>query len=546
MDEPLDSRAEPPTPNDLPEARIQVRRRPSIVWLIPLLAALIGAWMAVRAYAETGPTITITFQGAEGLEAGQTRLRHKDVDIGKVTAINLSRNHKHVVVTAELKREAAGLLSENSRFWVVRARIGTSGISGLGTLLSGAYIGMDPGKPGEATRFAHEYVGLESPSIDTTERNGALFKLRAEKLGSLNLGSPVHYRQIRVGEVVKFDLEKQGGSVAIGIFIDAPYDSLVRMDSRFWDAGGVDVTVDGNGLRMHSDSLVDLLLGGISFENPMSLDASGAAPPGQVFWLYANREKSFEKVVLDRHYFVVNFNESVRGLTRGAPVEYQGIQVGQVEDFKLEFHPGSPFGKIPVLIALEPERFAPPGKPGASSKSILKGLVQRGLRAQLKTASLLTGSLFVDLAFHPEAPRRGIERYGKYEELPTIPSTMGAMTNLVGNLTQFAERLQKLPLEEIGEGLRASLPALKAALTEATGLMKKLDQQSLPQAQATLAQAQTTLASLEQVLRTDSPTQQELRRALEEFNKASRALRDLAETLERHPQSLIFGKGKSK
>lgn len=530
----------------VPEAKVQVRRRPSIVWLIPLVAAFIGAWMAVKAYAETGPTITITFLGAEGLEAGQTRIRHKDVDIGKVTTINLSGDHSHVVVTAELKREAASLLSENSRFWVVRARIGTSGISGLGTLLSGAYIGMDPGKPGETTRFARDYIGLESPSIDTTQRSGALFKLQAEKLGSLNIGSPVHFRQIRVGEVVKFDLEKGGGSVSISVFIEAPYNELIRMDTRFWDAGGVDVILDGNGFRMHSDSLVDLLLGGISFENPMSLDASGAAPPGQVFWLYPNREKSYEKVVNDRRYYVVNFNESVRGLTRGAPVEYQGIQVGKVEDFKLEFHSGKLEGKIPVLIAVEPERFSVVGPKGTSTEVIIQGLVQRGLRAQLKTASFLTGSLFVDLGFHPQVPVRAMSRYGKYEEIPTIPSTMGAMTTMVGNLTQFSERLQSLPLEEIAGELRASLPVLREAMKEAKTLMSRLDQQTMPQAQATLAQGQATMAALEKTLRSDSPTQTDLRTALEEFTKASRALRDLAETLERHPESMIFGKRKAK
>ncbi len=546
MDEPRDDRPEAAPLGNVPEAKVQVRRRPSIVWLIPLVAAFIGAWLAIRAYAETGPTITITFLGAEGLEAGQTRIRHKDVDIGKVTAISLSRDLSHVVVKAEMKREAAGLLSENSRFWVVRARIGTSGISGLGTLLSGAYIGMDPGKPGETTRFARDYKGMEAPSIDTSQRPGALFELRAEKLGSLSIGSPVHFRQIRVGEVVGFDLDKQGTAVSIKIFINAPYSGLIRTDTRFWDAGGVDLVVDANGIRMHSDSMVDLLLGGIAFENPMSLDVSGAAPPGQVFWLYANREKIYEKVVVDRHYYVVNFNESVRGLARGAPVEYQGIPVGQVEDFKLEFHSGELEGKIPVLIALETERFSVVGPKGVPRRRLIQDLVKRGLRAQLKTGSLLTGSLFVDLGFHPEAPLRAMSQYGKYEEIPSIPSTMGAMTAMVANLTKFSERLQKLPLEEVIGELRASIPVLRETLKEAKGLMARLDQKTVPQAEATLAQGQTTLAALEKTLRSDSPTQQDLRSALEEFNKAARALRDLAETLERHPESLLFGKGKPK
>ncbi len=546
MGEPLDDRPELPPIGDVPEAKVQVRRHPSIIWLIPLVAAFIGVWMAVRAYTETGPTITITFLSAEGLEAGQTRIRHMDVEIGKVAAISLSHDLSHVVVKAEMKREAARLLSENSRFWVVRARIGTAGISGLGTLLSGAYIDMDPGKPGETTMFARDYTGLETPSIDTSQRPGALFELRAEKLGSLNVGSPVHFRQIRVGDVVGFDLDKQGTAVSIKIFINAPYSDLVRMDTRFWDSGGVGLTVDANGIRMRSDSLVDLLIGGIAFENPMSLDESGAAPPGQVFSLFPSHEKINEKVVINRHYYVVNFNESVRGLMRGAPVEYQGIQVGEVEDFKLEFHTGNLEGKIPVLIALETERFSVVGPKGGSTKMLVQALVKRGLRAQLKTASLLTGSLFVDLGFHPEAPVRTIGRYGKYEEIPAIPSTMGAMTALVANLTKFSERLQKLPLEEVIGELRTSIPVLRETLKEAKGLMSRLDQKTAPQAEATLAQGQATLAALEKTLRSDSPTQNDLRSALEEFSKAARALRDLAETLERHPESLIFGKRKPK
>lgn len=546
MGEPLDDRPESSPQGGVPEAKVQVRRRPSIVWLIPLVAAFIGIWMAVRAYAETGPTITITFLGAEGLEAGQTRIRYKDVEIGKVSAISLSRDLSHVVVKAEMKREAARLLSENSRFWIVRARIGSGGISGLGTLLSGAYIGMDPGKPGEATLFARDYTGMETPSIDTSQRPGALFRLRAERLGSLNIGSPVHYRQIRVGEVAGFDLDKQGMGVSIKIFINAPYADLVRTDTRFWDSGGLGLTVDANGLRMRSDSLVDLLIGGIAFENPMSLDGSGAAPPGHVFTLYPSREKIYEKELTNRHYYVVNFDESVRGLTRGAPVEYQGIQVGQVEDFKLEFHSGSLDGKIPVLIALEPERFSVVGPKDASTKTLVQRLVKRGLRAQLKTASLLTGSLFVDLGFHPDASPRSIGRYGKYEEIPAIPSTMGAMTTMVANLTKFSERLQKLPLEDVVGELRSSIPVLRETLKQAKALMARLDEKTVPQAEATLAQGQATLATLEKTLRSDSPTQQDLRSALEEFNKAARALRDLAETLERHPESLIFGKGKPK
>lgn len=530
--------------DELPEPILKSGRwRLSIIWLIPAVAAIIGGWMAFQAYAERGPTVILTFQSAEGLEPGQTRIRVKNVDMGKVSALHLSSDLSQVLVTAELKKEADTLLTENSRFWIVRARIGTAGISGLGTLLSGAYIGFDPGMAGSpGTKPPHHFKGLETPPIVTAHQPGMLITLRAEQLGSLNIGSPVHFRQIRVGEVVGFDLQKDGQAVSVKIFIHAPYDGLVRKNTRFWDAGGVGISADSNGVHLRSGSLVDLMMGAIAFENPISLDMNDAAPGDQVFVLFPDYDKIREKLYLERHYYVVNFSESVRGLSRGAPVEFQGIKVGQVEDLNLEFHMKTMEGKVPVLIALEPERFTVVGARPEATGQIIKRLVGRGLRAQLKTGSLLSGSLFVDLTIHPTAPPKTLTHHGIYPEIPTLPSSLGA---LVSKLTAFAERLEKLPLEEVVDQLRTSLPILKSTMRQAESLLTRLNQETAPQAQATLQQAQATLATLEKTLRSDSPAQQDLHQALEEFAKAARAMKDLADTLERHPEAVLFGKGKN-
>ncbi|HWQ09463.1 MAG TPA: MlaD family protein, partial [Holophaga sp.] len=371
-----------------------------------------------------------------------------------------------------------------------------------------------------------------------------LYTLRAEKLGSLSVGSPVYFRQIPVGDVAGFDLEPGGKSVAIQVFVRQPYDRLVHKDTRFWNVGGVDVSLDANGIRMSSDSLIDLLLGGVAFENPVSLEPAGPAPRNQVFALYGSHERIYEKIYQDRSYYLLDFNESVRGLVRGAPVEFRGIKVGQVEDLKLELQKEKLEVHVPVLVALEPERLSVlgGGKVG-SMDDMLEKLVARGLRAQLKTGSLLTSSLFVDLDFYPKAPSRTAALHGKYREIPTVPTTMGA---LVSNLTGFLDRLQKLPLEEIANDLRASIPELRESLRQAAALMTRLDRQTAPEAEATLAQARASLAALEKLLRSDAPVQQDLRKALEEFTRASRALRDLADTLERNPESLVWGKGKEK
>lgn len=518
---------------------LRTRRRLPAVWLIPLVATLIGIWLAFNAYVDRGPTITITFQNADGLEAGRTKIKCKEVEIGKVKAIKLSRDRQRVEVLAEMTRDAGELLTASSRFWIVRARVSTSGVSGLGTLLSGVYISMDPGDPGKSSRT---FSGLESPPIVTSQQDGQLFTLKAEKLGSMSAGSPVYFRQIPVGEVAGYSLEKEGRSVSIKVFIRAPYDQLVHKDTRFWNVGGVDVTFDANGVRMSTDSMLDLLLGGVAFENPASLEATEPTPKDHIFALYASHERIYEKVYLDRYYYVVDFNETVRGLTRGAPVEFRGIKVGQVEDLKLEFHAGRQEVHVPVLIALEPGRLSILGASERTAiDTVLQNLVARGLRAQLKMGSLLTGSLFVDLDFYPQSPPRELAQYGKYRQIPSIPTTMGAV---VSNLTRFLDRLQKLPLEDISEELKLSIPAMREALQRSTALMTRLDKETAPQAQATLAQAQATLAALETTLRTDSPIQQDLRSALEEFSKASRALRDLADTLERNPESVIFGKEK--
>jgi len=532
---------EPESTTEAAEPPVWTHRRLPTVWLIPLVATLIGIWLAFNAYVDKGPTFTIAFRSGEGLEAGRTKIKCKDVEVGKVKAIRLSPDREKVLVTAELTRDAASLLTGNARFWIVRARVSTSGVSGLGTLLSGAYISMDPGDPGKPAR---SFEGLEMPPIVTSQQDGRLFTLRAEKLGSMTAGSPVYFRQIPVGEVAGFDLEKDGQAVSIKVFVRAPYDQLVHKNTRFWNVGGVDVTVDTNGIRMSSDSLIDLLMGGVAFENPISLEPVQPTPEHHVFSLYASHDRIYEQVYQDKRYYVLDFNESVRGLTRGAPVEFRGLKVGQVEDLKLEFNAQKLEMHVPVLITIEPERLSVLGGGGVGSMdAVMEKLVARGLRAQLKVGSLLTGNLFVDLDFYPQAAPRSLDRYGKYREIPAIPTTMGA---LISNLTKFLDRLQKLPLEDITGELKTSIPALRESLQQATALMSRLDKETAPQAQATLAQAQATLATLEKALRSDSPVQSDLRRALDEFAKASRALRDLADTLDRNPESLLWGKEKEK
>jgi paraquat-inducible protein B len=442
-----------------------------------------------------------------------------------------------VIATASLVKQAESHLTENTRFWVVRARVTASQISGIGTIFSGAYIGIDPGKPGKPVRA---FTGLETPPIVTTDEPGRQYVLKAKKLGSLDIGVPVYYRQIKAGEVVAYNLAKDGDSVKIKIFVHAPYHDLVRENTRFWNAGGLDVSVDASGLKVNTESFVSILLGGVAFETPVTLESGEVAKEGHVFKLYDSLEKSYEKTYLEKRYFVLYFNESVRGLVRGAPVEFRGIRIGEVLDVSLQFEREKMAFHIPVLIEVEPERIEIAGKKPTPGEKLLERFVEQGLRGQLKTGNLITGQLFVGLDFYPNAPRRAVEYAGKYPVIPTVPTPLQAASE---TLAKFLDRLDKLPLEQTLTELRQGVKALNETITVTQELVSRLGTEVAPQAKATLEQTQKTLTSIERLTSSDAPANQDLQQALREFAEAARSIRVLTDYLQQHPDSIIFGKG---
>jgi paraquat-inducible protein B len=525
---------------DAPEAVVKVRKQFSIVWVVPLVALLIGGWLAFKAISEKGPTITITFETAEGLEAGKTKVKFKNVEVGQVESITLGEAGSGlVIVTAEMVHGAKEHLTENTRFWVERARIGAGGAAGLGTLFAGAYIGIDLGEPGG--KPTHSFKGLEIAPVVTTGLPGSHFKLQAEKRGSLNVGSPIYYRQIQVGQVVAFEMVEDGNAVDFKIFVHAPYHEYVRKNTRFWNASGVgvDVSVDAGGIQVKTESFVTILIGGIAFETPTDSGPSPAAKEGDAFRLYESRERTREKVHVVKRKWLLLFDGSVRGLTVGAPVEFKGIKVGEVIDVKLEFDLEKLAFRIPVIIEIEPDRMTFIGKQTVSKRELNEVLVEKGLRAQLKMGSLLTGQLYVDYDLYPDAPPAKINWDGIYPQMPTIPTPMEEITR---NISQIVKKLDEIPLVEIGNDLRDTMANLNKTTEHLQKLVQNLDANLAPAATDTLKQAQTTLIKVDRLLNADSPTGHELKRALAELADAARNIAILVDYLERHPDSLVFGK----
>ena len=273
---------EPAVGEPIPEPEIQRGKRFSIVWLIPLLAALIGGWLAVKAIRETGPTITIIFKSAEGLVPGKTEIKYKDVTVGKVQRIQLSEDLAQVLVTAAMSREVAAHLTQDTLFWIVRARGAVGEVSGISTLLSGAYIGMMPGRSG---KVVHRFEGNEKPPAIFRDTPGRQFTLRAEQLGSLDIGSPVYYRQVKVGRVTNADMAQDGTGVLLEIFVEAPYHHQVKQSSRFYNASGLDMKIGTDGVRIDTPSLASLLVGGISFYTAGDIKTSSPPAANQIFTL---------------------------------------------------------------------------------------------------------------------------------------------------------------------------------------------------------------------------------------------------------------------
>ena len=537
----------------VPEAEVKRSRGISIVWLVPLVAAVIGIWLAYTTLQERGPTITITFDNAEGLEAGKTKVKYKDVEVGTVENVRISDDLRHIVVTAEMVKEAESYMTEGTRFWVVSPRLGAGGVSGLGTLLSGVYIGVDP-KPGAA---ASEFVGLAEPPLITSDTPGRHYMLRATTRGSISRGSSVYFRGIEVGQVVDYALADDNQSLDIEVFIRAPHDQLVQDDSRFWNASGIRISMSANGVQVATESVQSLLAGGIAFDTPMSATPGKPSPENTVFSLYDSYEAVTQAGFTTKVPYLVQFDESVRGLSPGAPVEFRGMRIGTVSDVGLQLDVATESVRIPVTIEIEPQRIRFTGAADVealvekSRYGLMEKLVERGLRAQLQPGNLVTGQMLVDLGFHPDAAPAKLERSGEYPEIPSVPSQIDALTaSATGILTELAA----LPLAELVQDLRntvqnvdalvssprtaETLEALKVTATELQTVVQTIDQQLGP----LLAQAQGTLASADAMVGVNSATRHDLDGMLQELASAARSIRVLTDYLERHPEALIRGK----
>ena len=567
---------------DVPRATVVPRRRAriSVVWIIPILAAVVALGIAVQRILSEGPTITIVFKLAQGVEAGKTVIKYKDVNIGRVTAVRLSDDYAKVELTAKIDKSAAGLIVEDAKFWVVEPRITLSGVSGLGTLLSGNYIGFEVGK---STRKERRFTALEVAPVITSGQPGRQFVLKAADLGSLGVGSPIYYRRLQAGQVIAYDLTSDGKAVDLKVFVNAPYDRYVNPGTRFWNASGLDVSVGAGGVEVRTESLVALIAGGIAFDTPPFAASAEPAAANTTWTLYRDRPAAMKEAESMAARYVLYFDESLRGLSVGAPVTLFGLPAGEVVDVGLAVDPKTFNVRGRVEIVSYPERLIArmDGATQAAERealarsaqhrhALLRHLVeQRGLRAQLRSGSLITGQLYIAFDYFPNTPKVTVDWSRDVAVLPVAPSTI---TDIESKLTGIVAKLDKLPYEAIGADLTKMLAGVSVTLQDASNAVNRIDTHVTPELKTTLQAASlalgtvdgmlknevnTTLEELRRALATadgvlkstdaallgkDAPGQLELRDALQEVTRAARSLRGLTDFLERHPESLIWGK----
>jgi paraquat-inducible protein B len=554
------------TESKLPgRSAIRRKRRFGVIWAIPIVAVAIGAWLAWDTLRHEGPLIVVTFEDAEGLTVGQSQLKFKDITLGTVKSLDFTQDRRHVRVAIATTAQADPFLTTGTEFWVVKPRLFAGNISGFNTLLSGAYIGMAPGAAD--AKAEKNFVGREEPPVLDADVPGRTFLLKTAQLGSVNLGSPVFYRGLSVGQVLGWDIGDLAESVTIHAFVRAPFDSYVHDETRFWNASGVALKLGGAGVELQVESLRALLLGGVAFETPATVKSSEISAVDHQFPLFANQDAARNASYARKIPLLVFFSSSVRGLAPGSEVVMHGLKVGQVTDVRLTYDAAKDTVEAPVRLEIEPERIVGIGRQVVQKTDVMvQMLVGKGLRATLQSGNLLTGEMLVSLDFIPDAPAATVTMQDGAFVFPT--SSSGGLSGLQASAGDLLRSVNAIPFASIGQSLdtmaknmsgltsgpqlQQALSALAGTMSEAQTVMKNLNTQlgpalkQLPEIatslQATLKQSNQLMRSVDQGYGENTQFHRDLDRLMAQLNDAVHSFQGLADLLTQHPEALVRGR----
>lgn len=524
-------------------------QRWNAVWVVPIVAVLVGMWMIWQHVRSHGPVINVTFETADGIVAGKTEVRCRSVRVGVVKSVELAEDLDSVMVRLQMDPETRNLLKQGSRFWVVRPRVTATDISGLNTFLTGAYIELDPGDGGDV---AIDFVGLETPPATIGSTPGLRLMLTADQATSLVAGSPIYYRGFEIGRIEGKSLDSRGRRVIYNAFIRDEYSRLIRENTRFWNTSGIDVTAGVDGFKVRTPSFQAMFTGGVSCAVPGGVEPGEHAENDSRFRLFADEIEAMNTPFDPNLRMLLLFRHSVRGLKTGAPVEFRGMMIGRVADISFQYLRGAGDMRVPVLVEIDTRLLLVDraGRDDESDEAYLHQAVADGLRASLKTASLITGALYVDLDYYDEVSAQAITSMGEYQVLPTVSS---GLAQIESRLTSILEKIDELPVEELIGKFTNTADETALTVVEARQTLAEIRQASsalrttlekpafleLPdEFQKTMEKLQTSISSIGP----EGALQGDLLRTLDEMRAALRSMQALANSLDERPNSLLFGR----
>ncbi|MCF7731934.1 MAG: MlaD family protein [Akkermansiaceae bacterium] len=548
---------------EAPHPEVKTGRRFNPVWIVPIIALLLGLWLVKRNHDEKGELITVRFEDAGDLAIGKTEVKCRNVTIGKLEEIFLT-DDLDVRTSLRIKPDHLHLIHEGSQFWVVRARVQGSSVPGLGTLISGAFIEVDPGELAKGAK--REFIGLETPPLTPRSVPGLRLVLEAEKPGSVGIGSGIYFRDTLVGRVESREFLVDRKIVRFGVFIEERYAELVTDQTLFWKTSGVKLDVGTEGFNLELPSLDSLISGRISIDQPEDGITGKPLADGSATRLYNTEEEADVSRFKGGSEFLLLVDQSLRGLHAGAPVEFRGLKIGRVAEisYSLVDHPR--IEEMPVLLQLDKrllESHFPANLVGGETDGFSEAIARK-LRASIRSSSLLTGQMFVDIDYDPDVADVPQMKRGQYSVLPTVASGLGRLED------KLAALLDKIN----GLGLETLVTTISGTSKQATATLASLedslasDQGVVADAQKTLAEMTETVASLNHILSSEEtkaipadlratlanlnatlkPLSSEgavygdLRRTLDELRATVRSIDRLTTGLADKPNSLIFGK----
>lgn len=518
-------------------AKIETIKRWSPVWIIPIVTVFIGAWILFYHFSTQGPLVTLITVNAEGIDGGKTAIKSRNVDIGMVESVSLSEDLKQVIIKARLHKDMEKLLNKETVFWVVKPQIGREGVSGLNTLLSGAYIELLPGH----SKIAESSFKLQSSApLASADTKGLRISLESKQPNRLNTGDPVLFRGFRVGTVETSEFDPEERVMRYSLFIMDIYRGLVSNNVRFWQDSGIAFDMSSQGVRVEMASLDTLVSGGVSFDLPDGWAAGDPVKDEEEFELYSDKKSIQESLYTQHDDFVLFFKESIRGLQPGAPVEFRGVRIGTVSEVpffmpELKSNDKDSNYYVPVLIRIEPDRVKNRFGKDFDIKGHLTAAEANGLRAAMKSGNLLTGALYIDLDFYPDAkPWTGpTEVYDR----PLIPTISGGLAEVQKRLLQTLDKINSMPVEPMLVEMTQTLKETRSMMAKLNTILASKEVNNLPK------DMQKTLEELNRSLKGFQPGSSAYSSMVADMQRIDQVMRELQPILQKLNQksnALVF------